>query len=262
MSNHSHPILKLAAVCAVFALTVSATQAAVLDLGSSGEGFLGGAFFSTTDIQPTGTGVVDPFLTIQNSPWEQGYNSSPGNFDTKREPVWNHEIQFQDLRITTLNGVDYFGFVVDINEPNGAGTNTISLDGLKLWTSSTLQNSTSTDNQGVFDGSLGNLVFDLGNNTLKYDDQQSGSGSGDINIFIPVSLFDGVALTDYVYLYQRWGNTDLTEGGYEETWIRQGVAPIPEMSTFFPLIGLLVAVFSTHALRRRKQMQLARLESR
>jgi len=163
MSNHSHPILKLAAICAAFALTASATQAAVLDLGSSGEGFLGGAYFVTTDIQPTGTGVVDPFLTIQNSPWEQGYNSSTANFDTKREPQWNHEIQFQDLRITTLGGVDYFGFVVDINEPNGGGTNSISLNGLKLWTSSTLQNDTSTNGNGYFNGSLGNLVFDLGN---------------------------------------------------------------------------------------------------
>lgn len=262
MSNKSHPILKLVALCAAFVLTTTATQAAVLDLGSSGEGFLGGAYFATTDIQPTGTGVVDPFLTIQNSPWEQGYNSSTGNFDTKREPQWNHEIQFQDLRITTIGDVDYFGFVVDINEPNGNGTNSISLNGLKIWTSSTLQDSTSTNGQGIFNGSLGNLVFDLGNgNTLLYTDQQSGSGSGDINIFIPVSLFEGVALTDYVYMYQRWGNTDFTEGGYEETWIRSGVAPIPEMSTFFPLIGLLVAVFSTHALRRRKQMQLARLES-
>src|SRR5438067_13742854 len=136
----------------------------MLDLCSSGSGFLGGAYFATTDIQPTGTGVFDPFLTIQNSPMEQGYNSSTGNFDTKREPVWNHEIQVSDLRATTINGVNYYGFVVDVNEPGGSKAN-ISLDGLKLFASSTLQNSTSTDSKGVFNGSLGNLVFDLGQNT-------------------------------------------------------------------------------------------------
>jgi hypothetical protein len=258
MSNHSHSILKFAATCAIFVVTAAAAQATVLDLGSSGSGFLGGAYFSTTDVQPTGTGVFDPFLTVQNSPWEQGYNSSNQNFDTKRVPQWNHEIRFSDLSVTTINGNNYFGFQVDINEPNGGGKNTISLDGLKIFSSATLQNSTSTGANGYFNGSLGNLVFDFGNNTLKYDDQQHGSGSGDLNIFIPVSLFAGVQPNDYIYMYQRWGNADFSEGGFEETRIIQGVAPIPEMGTFFPLIGLMVAVLSTHALRRRRQLQLAR----
>ena len=262
MSNYSHPFLKITAACALFALTAGVTQATVLDLGTSGSGTLAGAYFSTTYLQPTGTGVFDPFLSIQNSPWEQGYNSSTGNFDTKREPVWNHEIQFSDLRVTTIGGVDYFGFVVDINEPNGGGKNPISLDGLKIFTSSTIQSSTSVNGNGFFNGSLGTLVFSLGNNTLKYTDGQHGSGSGDLNIYIPVSLFAGVAPTDYIYMYQRWGNTDFSEGGFEETAILNGVAPIPEMGTFFPLIGLMVAVLSTHALRRRRQLQLAREDAR
>jgi hypothetical protein len=260
MSNPSNPFLKLAASCVAFALTAPALQATVLDLGSSGSGFLGGAFFSTTDIHPTGTGVIDPFMTVHNSPWQQGYNSSAGNFDTQRVPQWNHEIQLADLRITNLDNVDYIAFTVDINEPGG-GRATISLDSLRIYISPTLQNSTSTDSNGFFNGSLGTLVFDLGaGNTLKYDDQQMGSGSGDLNIFIPLSNFDGAQLTDYVYMYQRWGNTDPTEGGFEETWI-SGLVPIPEMGTFFPVIGLIVAVLSTHALRRRKVMQLARQQS-
>lgn len=263
MSKQSYPILKnLIAACAIFALTSIATQASVLDLGTSGSGDLGGALFSTTDIQPTGTGVFDPFLTVQNTPWEQGYNGSNGNFDTKRVPQWNHEIQLQDLRATTINGVDYFGFVVDVNEPNGSKAG-ISLDGLKLWVSPTLQGSTTTDVHGFFNGSLGTLVFDLGNgNTLKYTDAQHGSGSGDINIFIPVSDFAGFAPTDYVYMYQRWGNADDSQGGFEETALLQGFVPVPELSTLFPIIGLLVAVFSTHALRRRKLAELARQENR
>src|SRR5947207_5090688 len=145
MSKQSYSSLKrLIAVCAAFALTAVATQASVLDLGSSGSGYLGGAFFSTTDIQPTGTGVFDPFLTIQASPTEQGYNSSTGNFDTKREPVWNHEILLSDLRATTIGGIDYYGFVIDVNEPNGTKAN-ISLDSIKIWVSPTLQSSTSTN---------------------------------------------------------------------------------------------------------------------
>ncbi|MEY2481486.1 MAG: hypothetical protein QOK24_14, partial [Verrucomicrobiota bacterium] len=45
---------------------VSAAQATVLDLGSSGSGTLNGALFQTNNDHPTGTGVYDPFLTIQN----------------------------------------------------------------------------------------------------------------------------------------------------------------------------------------------------
>ncbi|MEY2439753.1 MAG: hypothetical protein QOI34_1138, partial [Verrucomicrobiota bacterium] len=130
MSNLSRSSFRFAAACAALLLTGQAAHATLLDLGSSGSGTVGGAFFSTTSIQPTGTGVFDPFLTIQASPTEQGYNSSTGNFDTKREPVWNHEIKLSDLRATTINGTDYFGFVVDINEPNGSKA-PISLDGLK-----------------------------------------------------------------------------------------------------------------------------------
>ena len=258
MNNQSHPSARnLIVVCLALALSAAAAPAAVLNLGSSGEGYLAGAYFSTTDIQPTGTGVFQPFLTLQNSPWEQGYNSSTGNFDTQREPQWNHEIQLQDLRATTIGGIAYYGFVVDINEPNAKSTSWISLDGLKIFVSSTLQNSTSVDGNGFFNGSLGTLVFDLGDNSVRYNDQQRGSGSGDLNIFIPVSLFDGFLPTDYIYMYQRWGNTDWSQAGFEETALRGGFV-IPEINTLFPIIGLLAAVFSTQFIRRRQLAQVSR----
>jgi hypothetical protein len=261
MTKPSRSPLTFAAACVALLLSGQALNAALLNLGSSGSGSIDGAFFSTTDLHPTGTGVFDPFMTIQASPTEQGYNSSVGNFDTKREPVWNHEIQISDLRVTTISGTDYFGFVVDINEP-GNSKSPITLDGLRIWTSSTLQNSTSTDSKGVFNGSLGTLVYDMGNNSVRYDDQQHGSGSGDLEIFVPVSLFGDTKSTDYVYMYQMWGNADISEGGFEETALLSGFVPVPELATLFPIIGLMVAVFSTQALRRRQALQLARQRSR
>jgi hypothetical protein len=252
----SYPFLKTSLACAALALaSVTASQATVLDLGSNGSGSVGGAFFSTTDVQPTGTGVFDPFLTIQNSPTEQGYNGSNGNFDTKRVPQWNHEIQFSQMQTTTIKGSQYFGFLVDVNEPNGGPKTNISLDSLKLWTSSTLQTSTSTDANGNFNGSLGTLRFDLGSgNSVLYDDKQHGSGSGDINIFIPVSDFAGTKSTDYVYMYQAWGNTDMSDGGFEETAMISGAVPVPEVapsSVIFGFLGLVVAVTSRRALGGR-----------
>lgn len=237
----------------------SIANAAVIDLSGDADQsvVVNGAIFQTNDQHPTGTGVYNPFLTIQNKGWEQGYNSSTGAFDTTREPQWNHEIKFSDLQATatTINGVLYFGFSVDINEPNGAKSE-ISLDALQIYYSSTLQTSTSTDGSGFFNGSLGTLVYTLGANQIIYNDTDSGSGEGDINIYIPASFFAGAQLNDYIYMYQRWGNSDMSEGGFEETALIRGLTPIPEMSTFFPIIGLLVAVGSTHLLRRRRMARV------
>src|SRR3954466_11107633 len=120
------------------------SQATVLDLGSSGSGSINGAIFQTNNDHPTGTGVYNPFLTVQNSPWEQGYNSSVGNFDTKREPQWNHEIRFSDLQATTINGVQYFGFSVDINEPGG-NKSTIPPAPLRVWPPNPVQSTPPTN---------------------------------------------------------------------------------------------------------------------
>ena len=239
----------------MFAIT-NIAQAIVVDLGSSGSGTINNAIFQTNNDHPTGTGVYNPFLTVQANGTEQGYNSSTGNFDTKREPQWNHEIKFSDLQVTTINGQQYFGFSVDINEPNGSKAG-ISLEGLSIYTSSTLQSSTSTNSSGTFNGSLGILRYDLGANQVLYTDQNTGSGGGDINIYIPVSAFAGTQANDYVYMYQRWGNADaMTQGGFEETSLIRGLTPVPEMSALFPIFGLIVAVGSTSLLRRRRMAKV------
>jgi hypothetical protein len=230
-------------------------QATVVDLGSSGSGSVNGALFQTNNDHPTGTGVYNPFLTVQNDPWEQGYNATNGNFDTKRVPQWNHEIQFSDLQVTNINGTSYFGFSIDINEPGGNKAG-ISLNAFSLYTSATIQNSTSTNSSGYFNGSLGTLRYTLGDNSVLYNDQNTGSGGGDINVYVPTALFAGTNSNDFVYLYQRWGNTDSSQGGFEETALIHGLAPVPEMSALFPILGLLAAVGSTSILRRRRAAQV------
>ena len=241
-------------LAAAFAATNA--NAVVLDLSKQNSGTINGAIFEVGSIHPAGTGVFEPFLTIQANGTEQGYNSSTGNFDTKREPVWNHEIRFSDMQATVINGQQYFGFAIDVNEPNGGGKRDISLLSLDLYTSSTIQNSTSTNSSGVFNGSLGTLRYSLGANEVYYVDNHKGSGESDINVFVPVSFFAGAQANDYVYMYQRWGNADaMSEGGFEETRLIAGITPIPELSSFFPIIGLMVAVGATSMLRRRKMAQ-------
>src|SRR5438067_1902263 len=184
-------ILKLLSACcasAMFSATVA--HATVVDLTASNTGALNGATFTITGIQPTGTGVFDPFLTVQNNGTEQGYNTSFNNFDTKREPQWNHEIQISDLRVQTIGNQQYYSFVIDVNEPNGGTKSLISLDMLKIWTSSSLLTSGNLGSDGALSSNTSILRYDLGSgNYVKYDDQRSGSGQGDIAFLVPVSVF-------------------------------------------------------------------------
>ena len=75
---------------------------------------------------------------------------------------------------------------------------------------------------------------------------------------LPVSAFAGTQPSDYIYMYQRWGNTDGSAGGFEETSLIAGITPVPEMSALFPIVGLMVAVGSTHILRRRQMAKASK----
>src|SRR5204862_809034 len=96
--------------------------ATVVDLtGSNDSGTINGAQFVFTTPQPTGTGVIQPFLRVENTPTEQGYNTSGGTpFDDKAGP-WTHNLTVADLHGTevTLNGTSYFKLLLDVNEPGG-----------------------------------------------------------------------------------------------------------------------------------------------
>jgi hypothetical protein len=244
----------------------SAAQATVVDLINNDSGTItnsyGTAIFQFTNQQPTGTGVIDPFLRIQNNGTEQGYNTSGGTPFDDKAGIWTHNIQFSDLQSTavTVNGSTYFKLLLDVNEPNGAKS-TLSLDHLQFYTGAT--GSLTTTNLA----SLGTLRYDLdagGDNQVLLDAARNhGSGSGDAYIYIPASAFAGTKSTDYVYMYAAFGaadtmtNPDGTAGGFEEFALVRNLTPVPEMSAFFPIIGLLVAVGSTHVLRRRRMARVS-----
>ena len=239
----------------------SLAQATVVDLINNDQGSFtnqyGTSIFQFTDQQPTGTGVIQPFLRVQASPTEQGYNTSGGTpFDDKAGP-WTHDIQFSDLQSTavTVNGTSYFKVMVDLNEPGGSKS-TISLENLQFYTSATGSKTTTTLS------SLGTLRYSMdtagGDNTVQFDAaRNNGSGSGDAFIYIPTSAFAGTSANDFVYMYVNFGSADeTTAGGFEEFALVRNLAPVPEMSALFPIFGLLVAVGSTSILRRRRAAQV------
>ena len=244
-------------IAAASLLLATGARATVVDLINGDTGTItnsyGTAQFDFTQPQPTGTGVIQPFLRVQNDPNEQGYNTSGGTpFDDKAGP-WTHDLTFADLMTTavTISGQNYFKLLLDINEPGGANS-TISLDQLQFYTSAS--GSATTTNIS----SLGTLrySFSAGDQVLLDAARNHGSGSGDMYAYIPVSAFAGTASTDFVYMYCAFGNTDASQGGFEE-WALV-VNPIPEASTIFPIIGLLAAIFSTQFVRRRQLQQISK----
>src|SRR5438270_12608782 len=230
--------------------------ATVVDLtGSNASGSINGAQFVFTTPQPTGTGVIQPFLRVENTPIEQGYNTSGGTpFDDKAGPC-THDLTFGDLQNTevTLGGVSYFKLLLDVNEPGGSKS-LISLDQLQFYTSTVGSQTTSNV------GSLGALryTFSSGDSVILDASRNHGSGSGDMYAYIPTSDFAGTKMSDFVYLYAYFGNTDTSKSGFEE-WALVNAAPIPEMNAFFPIIGFFALAFATQHLRRRHGRQMGDL---
>jgi hypothetical protein len=119
------------------------------------------------------------------------------------------------------------------------------------------QTVTSFNSKGILQLN-GTLVYNLGNNNEVLT-TATGSGKADMFMYIPVSLVQTGQL--YLVLYSAFGNSIPSNGGFEEWVFVPGTAPIPEMATLFPVVGLIVAVLSTRVLRRRKIAQLARQQS-
>ena len=243
-----------AAMCVAAA---SASAATIIDLGSGDSGSSNGAIYEWTNYSATGSGVIDSFLRVQNGGTEQGYNHSLGHnvpWDTK-PGIHTHDIQMQDLVVKNITGVDYFEFLLDINESNGHDNEYLSLDNVQIFTRA----GAISDGPREDFSDLGDLRFnnDLGANgdtTVQLDySRNSGSGSGDMFMYVPVSLFAGTLPSDYVYFYSLFGNSNPSDAGFEEWAMLRNVnvagpgpgpnpAPVPEPGSMLLLgSGLLLA---------------------
>jgi hypothetical protein len=254
--NLKRSLLAAALVAAGVLLAATSVQATIIDLINGNSGTINGAQFDWTPAQPTGTGNIQPFLRVQNDPLEQGYNTSgaPVPFDDKIG-AWTRDVTFAGLQATTVivGNTSYFKLLLDINQSNSHPL--LSLDQLQFYTSPT--GSQTTTNVS----SLGTLRYSFSPGDAVYLDasRNHGSGSGDMFAYLPTSAFAGTSSSDFVYLYCHFGSTHPSNDGFEE-W-SPVVSPVPEASTFFPVIGLVVAVVSTYELRRRKLKQMAREQS-
>jgi hypothetical protein len=210
------------------------------------------ALFYSTDLQPTGTGVIQPFVRIQAKPTEEGYNTDGAiEFDTKDHTGqnWTHSITLSQVPIVTIGGVDYREFVLDINETSSKLGRFLSMNELEIYTSNTnLLSSFDRANHtfGTPAGASTSMVYDMdasGDKLVKMDySQASGSGSGDMFVYIKKSLFGGG--NPYVYLYSKFGNPDGSDAGFEEWATRPATPAVPLPASVWgglTLLGLMGA---------------------
>ncbi len=214
-------------------------------------GSLGGtAFFARSDVQSSGTGVIDPFLILQAKGTEKGYNTD-GNlqYDTK-QAHFTRNLQLSELATVLVDGVQYYEFHLDADQDASStlGKAVLSIDQIKIYTSPTA----SIDNIGSL-SDLGTARFDLGTNSIFIDagiGSTAGAGSDDMIAFIPVTAFAGASSGDYIYFF-NFNGTQLESNDGREQWsaLLGGNATVPEPSTLILLGSALAAM----ALIRKKK---------
>jgi hypothetical protein len=218
-----------------------------LDLTTAGaSGFIDSAFFIQVPDQSTGTGVINPFVRLStNDNCEQGYNTSgrPLPFDENNSPNFTRNLLLTEIPVINLNGTNYLQFLLDINQ---TGDNPLlSLDQIKIYQSDTKDLKSTNLND------LGTKVYDLdatGDHWIKLNFAlNSGSGSGDMFAYIPVSAFDISGAKQYVYFFSRFGEEFNQNDGFEE-WALLNldnsvhIQFVPEPATYLLLGPALLAL--------------------
>ena len=184
-----------------------------------------------------------------------------------------------NLRINQLSATNgYYFFSLDSNENNNATDKWVSITEIQFYVGGTTDPAILPS---TFSGlsSLGTKVWDLQanpiagsrNDVMLNDTLQSGSGTDNMYLLLPTSLFSGFDPQSFVYLYVSHGHLGTNEsshgvrftgfgesGGFEEwsTFTQTSsnppatfVTPIPELSaSLMALTGTLML-----ALRRRRE---------
>jgi uncharacterized repeat protein (TIGR01451 family) len=189
---------------------------------------------SSANNQASGTGLFDPFVRLQGSPTEKGYNTDGTvQFDTKTG-TWTHAIKVNAIPIVDCDGTGSgtatcWEIFNDINESNTAKR--ISLNVVEVWftTSATLTGYVDPTGFPAASGATKEYEF---NGNILINDVNQGSGRGDLRYLIPTAGHTWTSAT-YFVLYSKWGTTPASQtanngtgpwtsdGGFEEWKVRK-----------------------------------------
>lgn len=242
------------------------TLANIVDLRTAGSsGTANGALFSQVTTQPTGTGYIDPFLRLQDSPIEEAFNTDyrdhgQAPLDAKSDPNYTHSLTIGSLDTITQDGTDYYKFTLDIDEPNAGPFKYISLDDFQLYVADrgNIESLSALHAEGTLkwdmDGPQDATVYLNGGNL------SPGNGGDDMQVLIPKSAFLGVDPNKYLYLYSKFGATSgmAADANFDanasfEEWRAQLAPPsVAEPTTMMLLGGGLLSLAMARSRKRKK----------
>jgi hypothetical protein len=275
----------LAATLVGFAAS-AANADTITDLSGAGaSATINGAFFQQISFDPTGTGIFAPFLRVQRTPNEMGYNtdgtaaSLQSGFSTKIPDPHTHSVLYSDLlpvQLPSGGPANYYRFTLDIGEPGNISSpsSLITLTQFKLFLGASTvpnnlnagSNSFGNDDNGIPTNSA--LVYDLdsgGDVAVTLRDRNSGNGQADYEIFVPV--FAAQAGRPQFYLYVQLGNIPddgnhfSSDGSFEEFSVQTGgsiiTSPVPAPPAL--VLGLVGAagLFGKRAWARKRMPEMA-----
>jgi hypothetical protein len=174
----------------------------------------------------SGTGTFNPFVRLQGSPTEAGYNTNgTTQFDTKTG-TWTHAIKISEIPVRTEDGCSScWELFVDINDSNT--DKVISLNDMEIWFTTNANLTGYTAPTGFASGAT--KQYDFEGNIL-INDVNQGSGRGDLRYLVPRAgipipadcNYGNPACGTYFLLYSKWGTTTgfPSDGGFEEWKVR------------------------------------------
>jgi hypothetical protein len=247
-----------------------------------------GGVYNVVGPHPTGTGVIDSFLRVQQKGAEEGFNTGARPMlcdgrtcDDKTDPNYTRNLLTSSVPIVTIGGQEYRAFYLDINEPASAGPNYLTLDQVEIYVSNTANLASHTSGApGWGDMPGATKVYDMETGqpngasdnfvNLDYLLIGGGSGYGDMVLYVPnVAAF---STNQYVYLYSEFGcggafTASLSCGsgsglkyqsqaGFEEWWVPGSTtttqtSPIPEPASLV-LCGTGLLIFARRYRHRRR----------